>query len=80
MKQEEFNALPSQRMRAMKERIEQLEARIAKTDALVEALTQISNAPSEILWGDESEIVATMNWMELIADAALEAYHKGSDT
>lgn len=59
-----------------KAEITRLRAKVAKADALADALTQIANAPSEMTWGEEAEVNETMNKMEAIADAALDAYRE----
>lgn len=43
----------------------------AERDRLKEALVQIADKPSEMTWGEDSEVRHTMESMEAIAEAAL---------
>jgi hypothetical protein len=62
--------------------IEELEAKLAKSEALlaqaVKGLVMIADAPSEMVWGVDSEVREKMREMEVIAELTL-AELKGQD-
>ena len=65
------------------ERIKELEAKLSKSEALlekaIEALVRIAGTPSEMIWGVDSEVREAMNGMEIIAETTLAKLTGGRD-